>query len=225
MDSTSEGGAYLYILAPDGVLSRNVADGSTFTQLALVLAIACALSEAVIGHVLDATTAVTQTTILEPIALAILPIVARLNHSHARRPSTVILLFWPAYCAYNVIYTRTVIDVGLPHPPVSLALRWATAACGLLGWFLEQFGPDYDEESHHDTQAFAENPRVTASIFDIWFFGWLSPLMRLGAQRPITEADLPSLLKHDEAETLGDRLEQELKKQYAHIVPPRFDCD
>ncbi|KZV64400.1 P-loop containing nucleoside triphosphate hydrolase protein [Peniophora sp. CONT] len=185
-------------------------------ELSLVLAIACAISGAEIGHVLDKTVAVTQTTLLEPIALAILPIVARLNRSHARRPSTVILLFWPAYCAYNVIYTRTAIDVGLPQPPIALVLRWATAACGLIAWVLEQFGPEYAEEPDRADQAFPElykeNPIVTASIFDIWFFGWLSPLMRLGAKRPITEADLPSLLEHDEAERLGDNLEQQMKK-------------
>ena len=188
-----------------------------FTQLFLVLAIACAISGAAIAHVLDKTVAVTQTTILEPIALSILPVLARLNHSHARRPSTVLLLFWPAYCAYNVIYSRTVIDVGLPQPPIALALRWATAGCGLVTWVLEQFGPEYGEEPDLADQAFTglykENPIVTASIFDIWFFGWLSPLMRLGAKRPVTEADLPALLKHDEAETLGDKLEHQLKKQ------------
>jgi ATP-binding cassette subfamily C (CFTR/MRP) protein 1 len=153
-------------------------------------------------------------SILEPIALASLPILAYVNHTRARCASTVLLLFWPFYVAAQMIWTRTAVASGLPFPSASFALRWATVSLGAVAFVLERLGPEYGESSSGDSdKLYPENPLLTADIFNVWYFSWLDTLMRLGSKRPVTEADLPDLLVRDESTLLGDKLSNAMTHQ------------
>ncbi|KAH9175036.1 ABC transporter transmembrane region-domain-containing protein [Lactarius sanguifluus] len=56
-----------------------------------------------------------------------------------------------------------------------------------------------------------ESPLLTANIFGVWTFGWLTPLIKKGARQFITEDDLPELVPEDEASKLGQSLQHALK--------------
>ncbi|TFY83303.1 hypothetical protein EWM64_g713 [Hericium alpestre] len=71
-------------------------------------------------------------------------------------------------------------------------------------------GPEYKREPM--LKKVTESPLLTASIFSIWTFGWLTPLMKKGVQQFVMEDDLPPLLPEDEASNLGRALKKALEK-------------
>ena len=62
-----------------------------------------------------------------------------------------------------------------------------------------------------------ESPLLTANVFSIWTFSWMSGLMKKGAKSYITEDDLPSLVPRDESPNLGHRLQNAMRRQYVFI--------
>ncbi len=154
--------------------------------------------------------------VLEVIALAVVPCITYLNHYRARTSSSLILLFWPAYILALLIWARTVYLSNFTTFRVVLALRLAVAVFGLFAFVLECFGPEFTDEDHTEVyvKGHVESPLLTANIFSIWTFSWMSNLMKKGAKAYITEDDLPSLVPKDESVNLGDALRNAMKKQY-----------
>jgi ATP-binding cassette, subfamily C (CFTR/MRP), member 1 len=58
-----------------------------------------------------------------------------------------------------------------------------------------------------------ESPLSTANIYSRWLFSWITPLMKLGARKYITEGDLDGLLSRDANAELGHKLEAARKHQ------------
>ena len=79
-------------------------------------------------------------------------------------------------------------------------------ALGIISFALECLGPEQIYAVKH------ENPVITANIFRVWTFGWMTPLMEKGASEYITEDDLPDLRSKDAATKLCDDLKQALDK-------------
>ncbi|KAG9309821.1 P-loop containing nucleoside triphosphate hydrolase protein [Chiua virens] len=57
-----------------------------------------------------------------------------------------------------------------------------------------------------------ESPILTANVFSIWSFDWMTPLLRKGAKVVITEDDLPALAPSDESTKLGNDLQRALER-------------
>ncbi|EKM50357.1 uncharacterized protein PHACADRAFT_263609 [Phanerochaete carnosa HHB-10118-sp] len=90
-------------------------------------------------------------------------------------------------------------------------LKAVVAGCGLIAFALECCGSEFTKEDHPEV-ADNESPLLTANIFSICTFSWMSSLMKKGATRYITEEDLPSLVPKDESANLGKRLQESMKK-------------
>jgi ATP-binding cassette subfamily C (CFTR/MRP) protein 1 len=86
-------------------------------------------------------------------------------------------------------------------------LKWAVVFLGLLSFGLECISPDDTHDSN------TENPTLTANIFSMWSFAWLTPLLRKGSQVVVTEDDLPALVPRDESANLGNDLQCAIEKQ------------
>ena len=145
--------------------------------------------------------------ILEPIALFTAVVLTHYNHIHTRRSSTILLLFWPVYVVVFCIWARTFFSQFELHGNVLFALRCSSISMGLASFVLECFSPEYGEEETTE-----ESPLLTANVFSIWFFSWVTPFMKDGAKQHITESDLPPLLPEDDSEKLGRDLERALSK-------------
>ncbi|KIJ59434.1 hypothetical protein HYDPIDRAFT_118534 [Hydnomerulius pinastri MD-312] len=142
--------------------------------------------------------------VLEPLALFASLFLTRYNHLRTRSSSTILLLFWPCYTIAVVIWTRSY--VGTLETLLLVPLIWVVQLLGLASFALECISPDDSADSN------TENPTITANIFSICSFAWLTPLMRKGSQVIITEDDLPVLLPRDESAKLGDDLQSALDK-------------
>lgn len=153
--------------------------------------------------------------VLEAVAFLSLPLLTYLSHTRTRRSSTVALLFWLAYIPALLIWTRThtLLDTTLGRSPVFHVLRWSIGGLGVVAFALECLGPEFRAEPDDKPRSNPESPLLTANIFSLWSFGWLTPLMKKGARQFITEDDLPELLPADEAANLGQKLQRNIKKQ------------
>ncbi|KXN89408.1 Metal resistance protein YCF1 [Leucoagaricus sp. SymC.cos] len=150
--------------------------------------------------------------ILEPVAILSAISLTYLNHTRQRRSSTTLLLFWPFFTAIGGLWVRTRLDIGLGLYRPFLIAKSIVIGFGLLSFFLECIGPDYGAELQLGEKVYAESPILTANIFSIWFFGWMTPLMKKGVKQYISEQDLPALLPSDESENLGKNLENAMMK-------------
>ncbi|KAA1470346.1 P-loop containing nucleoside triphosphate hydrolase protein [Dentipellis sp. KUC8613] len=174
---------------------------TSFVNLVIVLA-------------LDQHVFILQTYILEVLALSLVPFLSYRNHMRTRRSSSIQLIFWPIYSCYSVMWSRTILSRASYHIPSVLVLKWCAVGLGLSVFILECLGPEYRAKLLVDgeTPQTAENPLLTANLFSLWSFGWLTPLVRKGVSQYITEGDLPPLLASDESAKLGDDLKQALEK-------------
>lgn len=158
-----------------------------------------------------------QSYALEPLALLPAIFLTQTNHTRTRTSSSTLLLFWPAYTVALLVWGRTLITThseNVSDVIVLLALRSAVAVFGLFSFALEllapKFEPNLDEEMD---ETCVENPLISANIFSRWSFGYLTPMLKKGNKEYITDKDLPSLLKHDQASELSQRLNAALAKR------------
>jgi len=152
--------------------------------------------------------------VLEAVAFLLLPLLTYLSHTRTRRSSTTVLLFWLAYFPALLIWTRTaILDITHARNSAVLVLRWSIGGLGVVAFALECLGPEFRAEPDDKPRSNPESPLLTANIFSVWTFGWLTPLMRKGARQFVTEDDLPELVPADEAVNVGQKLQCNMKKQ------------
>ncbi|KIK60287.1 hypothetical protein GYMLUDRAFT_73760 [Collybiopsis luxurians FD-317 M1] len=175
----------------------------------LTLGFFTSLSNLVLVLLLHESVALLQSYILEPIALFAITLLTYFNHTRTRKSSTILLVYWPIHTIALAIWIRTAVskDINLYRLPI--ALKCAAGGLGLLSFALECIGPEFDQKQD---KASHENPVITANIFSIWSFAWMTPLMRKGASDYITEQDLPDVKPEDQSDRLGHRLKLALKK-------------
>jgi ATP-binding cassette, subfamily C (CFTR/MRP), member 1 len=149
--------------------------------------------------------------ILEVTALLILPLLIYLNHTRTRRSSTIALIFWLTYIPAHLVWTRTTLDVGVSHTPIS-TFRWGICGLSVVAFALECLGPEFRPEPDNKPRLNPESPLLTANIFSVWTFSWLSSLMKQGVRQVITEDDLPEMVPEDETTKLGQKLQRATKK-------------
>ncbi|KAI9440473.1 P-loop containing nucleoside triphosphate hydrolase protein [Lactarius indigo] len=149
--------------------------------------------------------------VLEAVAFLALLLLTYMSHTRTRRSSTIALLFWLAYFAALLIWSRTTLGVTRSPLPLAFALRWGIGSLGLIAFALECLGPEYCSEPDSTPRLNPESPFLTANIFSVWTFGWLTPLIKKGARQFITEDDLPELVPEDEASKLGQSLQRSMK--------------
>ncbi|KAI0725334.1 metal resistance protein YCF1 [Fomitopsis betulina] len=182
----------------------------------VLLGLACAASGANLIYILAThrPVAVIQSYALEIIALLVALALTNYNHSRSRSSSTILLLLWPLYAACTVVWCRTVAVVSLPDLLPVLALKCAVASIGLASCAFECLGVEFSPEDKPPTpeKGHIESPLLTANIFSIWTFSWMSDIMKKGAKAYLTEDDLPSLVPKDEAAKLGLKLQKAIQK-------------
>ena len=138
------------------------------------------------------------------------------THTRTRRASDLLLAFWTVTLVLAIPSLRTRYLVGvLSQPRQKLDVgSWATflawVVVGAAAFALECLGPEWagfgrdegkirlDEEGEaadadpkkEKAVQPKENPALTANLFSIITFAWLTPLMKLGASRFIDENDI-----------------------------------
>ncbi|KAF9078085.1 metal resistance protein YCF1 [Rhodocollybia butyracea] len=152
-----------------------------------------------------------QSYILEPISIVGIVLLTYYNHTRSRSSSSVLCIYWPIYTLTLIIWVRTAVAKEFNIYRLPIALKCAAGGLGLLTFALECIGPEFDHKPE-ESKISHENPVITANIYSIWSFAWMTPLMRKGASQYISEDDLPDVKPQDECDKLGQRLKVALKK-------------
>ena len=186
-------------------------------QVLIALALADSVANLSIIIATRRPVALLQPYILEVVVLTLILPLTYYNHYRTRTSSSLVLLFWPLYVLTSLVWARTAWMSSGTAFRVVFYLKGSTLLLGLASFFLEclgsTFGPeDIPPKSHH-IEGHVESPLLTANLFSIWTFAWMSELMKKGAKTYITEDDLPSLVPQDESVNLGQQLQDSMKKQ------------
>ncbi|KAF9779193.1 metal resistance protein YCF1 [Thelephora terrestris] len=158
-----------------------------------------------------------QSYILEPLALLPAIFLTHANHKRTRTSSSTLLLFWPTYTVALLIWGRTLATIysgNISDIIVPLALHFGVLLFGLFSFALELIAPKFELDIDDEVdETHVENPVISANIFSRWSFGYMTPTLKKGAKDYITDKDLPSLLKEDQAAELGQKLTDALAKR------------
>ncbi|EUC56004.1 multidrug resistance-associated ABC transporter, partial [Rhizoctonia solani AG-3 Rhs1AP] len=96
---------------------------------------------------------------------------------------------------------------------VLFALRCALLAVGALSWTLECFCPDRVKQDPDAEAEERELPYERANVYSRLTFGWMTPLMKLGYSRFISEKDMSALSPSDTARSLSGELQKHWSRQ------------
>lgn len=133
-----------------------------------------------------------------------------LNHLHARTASTTILLLWPIYLLCSTLrlsFTATVSDSG---DMTRLILIGSSSILCLVFFAIECLGMERGDKTPECIDRH-ESPFVTANVFSIWSFSWLSQLMKRGSSAQISLDDIYLLDTKNTANSVGEQLLQARK--------------
>ncbi|KAG8721625.1 hypothetical protein FRC09_007599 [Ceratobasidium sp. 395] len=156
--------------------------------------------------------------IISVAAFVFLGLLTYLNHTRTRRSSTILLTFWPFYVLLQLASLRTHISIYPPRGQV-FALRCALLGASVASWALECLCPDRVARDPDAEPEDKESPYEFANVYSRLTFGWMTPLMKLGYKRYITEKDVTALPPGDMARTLSDKLQYYWSRQLRSSKP------
>ncbi|CAE6470998.1 unnamed protein product [Rhizoctonia solani] len=164
--------------------------------------------------------ALRYSVISTPVLNALVTVIASLfvglltyyNHTRTRRSSTILLTLWPFYLLEQVVILRTQYLLHHSHNTL-FALRCALLVVGALSWTLECFCPDRTKPDPDAEPEERELPYERANVYSRLTFGWMTPLMKLGYSRFISEKDMSALSPSDTAHSLSDELQKHWSRQ------------
>ncbi|KAG8684180.1 hypothetical protein FRC11_012505, partial [Ceratobasidium sp. 423] len=134
------------------------------------------------------------------------------NHTRTRRSSTILLTLWPFYLLEQAVILRTQLLLHQSHG-VLFALRCGLLAVGAISWALECFCPDRTKQDPDAEPEQKELPYERANVYSRLTFDWMTPLMKLGYSRFISEKDMSALSPTDTAHSLSDQLQNQWSRQ------------
>jgi ATP-binding cassette subfamily C (CFTR/MRP) protein 1 len=167
--------------------------------------------------------------VLQTLALLLAAALTSQEHLKTRISSTILLLFYPVYFLQEAIRLRSWAIAQEPRDFLLFGIRVAISVLTLIAYSLECQSPGLKDGAIHLGMPEKESPLATANVYSRWIFEWITPLMKLGARKFITEDDLDGLLSRDASAELGRKLDSAMKKQlvsitrlaeYALTIPP-----
>ncbi|KAB5588814.1 Metal resistance protein YCF1 [Ceratobasidium theobromae] len=178
-----------------------------------LVALACAsLVLQLVRHWPIATSALLLHASVTFVAYVLLGFLTHLNHTRTRRSSTILLTLWPLHLLEQLVALRTQVLLGLSHDAL-FGIHCALFGAGIISWSLECFCPDRAKQDLDAEPEEKELPYERANVYSRLTFGWMTPLMKLGYSRYITEKDMSSLSPDDTARALSDKLQQHWSQQ------------
>ncbi|KAG9104389.1 hypothetical protein FRC06_002943 [Ceratobasidium sp. 370] len=146
------------------------------------------------------------------VASVLVGLLTYLNHTRTRRSSTLLLTLWPIYLLEQAIALRTQVLSSQTYN-VRFALDCALVGAGFASWTFECFCPDRTKADPDAEPEEKELPYERANVYSRLTFGWMTPLMKLGYSRYITERDMSALSPGDTAHALSETLSSHWNQQ------------
>ncbi|KAI1006711.1 hypothetical protein K3495_g1509 [Podosphaera aphanis] len=161
------------------------------------------------------------TGLLTIASLAVVFTVQWLEHSRLRNPNGVVLFYWLLMLIAWTVKLRSLIS----QQTYTHSFPYFIAFCFgyFLGWveFILEWLIPKKNSTYHQLRLEDESPIEYATVFSILTFSWMTPLMRAGYSKFLTEDDLWNLAKRDTAKATGDAFKKawdsELKRKAPNL--------
>lgn len=148
------------------------------------------------------------TPVVSCLGLGVVFAIHHYEFNRSRIPNGVLLFYWLFFIVIHGVGLRSsVVLHDETHRLPRLIILAITEAAGVVVFFLELFVPRKQSAyvTIDDEEAENECPMETANIFSRLTFGWMTPIMKEGYSKFLTEDDLWSLRKSDTTYTTGDK--------------------
>ena len=157
------------------------------------------------------------TPIIGCLALAVAFAIHHYEHERSTVPSGVLLFYWPFYIVVNGVKLHSLaIRENLGKNNILFILLAICEGIAVVVFLLEYMIP----KAQSEYQALEDNeqkcPMDDSDIFSILTFGWMTPLMKAGYKKFLTEDDLWNVRRKDTTQytekQFTDAWQKELKK-------------
>ncbi|KAK2630067.1 hypothetical protein QTJ16_000887 [Diplocarpon rosae] len=160
------------------------------------------------------------TSILAIFSLGVIFAIQYLEHDRLRNPNGVVLFYWLFLLIAWSVKLRSLLSqqVYIHHLPFFVAycigygLAWVEFG---LEWLVPKKTSDYHAVGDED-----ECPVEYATVFSVLTFSWMTPLMRYGYKKYLTEEDLWNLAKRDTTKSTGEKFKKAWDYELAHKKNP-----
>ena len=144
------------------------------------------------------------TSVLTIISLGVIFTIQWLEHSRLRNPNGVALFYWLFLLISWSVKLRSLISQQI----YDQHLPYFVAYCVGFGLTWVEFGLEWlvpkKKSAYHALGDEDECPIEYATVFSILTFSWMTPMMRQGYKKFLTEEDLWNLAKRDTTKSTGD---------------------
>lgn len=148
------------------------------------------------------------TSVLTIVSLGFIFTIQWLEHCRLRTPNGVVLFYWLFLLIATSVKLRSLISQQIysEHEPYFIAfcigygLSWIEFA---LEWLVPKKKSAYHALGDED-----ECPVEYATVFSILTFSWMTPMMKYGYKKFLTEDDLWNLAKRDTTKATGEAFQQ-----------------
>jgi ATP-binding cassette subfamily C (CFTR/MRP) protein 1 len=148
------------------------------------------------------------TSVLTIFSLGVIFAIQWLEHTRLRNPNGVVLFYWLFLLIAWSVKLRSLISqqIYAKHLPffvaycVGFALAWVEFG---LEWLVPKKKSAYQALEDED-----ECPLEYATVFSVLTFSWMTPMMRHGYKKFLTEDDLWNLAKRDTTKSTGDAFQK-----------------
>lgn len=159
------------------------------------------------------------TSILTIASLVVVFCIQWLEHSRQRNPNGVVLFYWLLLLIAWSVKLRSLVSQRI----YSHSLSYFTAYCFgyLLGWveFILEWLVPSKKNAYDKLRLKDESPIESATIFSILTFSWMTPMMRAGYSKFLTEDDLWNLAKRDTTKATGDAFKKAWDSEVKRKTP------
>lgn len=160
------------------------------------------------------------TSVLTIASLGIIFTIQWLEHTRLRNPNGVVLFYWLFLVTAYAVKLRSLISQQIyrTHQPYFIVF------CIGFGLSVLEFGLEWLVEKRKSTYQLLEDedecPIEYATVFSILTFSWMTPLMRYGYKKFLTEEDLWNLAKRDTTKATGDAFKKAWEIELEHRKSP-----
>ena len=160
------------------------------------------------------------TSVLTIVSLGVIASIQWLEHCRLRNPNGVVLFYW-----LLILIATSVKLVSLVSQQIyKTHLGYFIAFCVGYGLSWIEFGLEWlvpmKKSAYHAIGDDDECPVEYATVFSILTFSWMTPLMRLGYRKYLTEDDLWNLASRDTTKATGSKFKAAWDYELEHHQHP-----
>jgi ATP-binding cassette subfamily C (CFTR/MRP) protein 1 len=148
------------------------------------------------------------TSVLTILSLGVIFTIQWLEHTRLRNPNGVVLFYWLFILIADSVKLRSLISQQI----YANYLPFFVAYCVGFGLSWVEFGLEWlvpkKTSTYHAIEDEEECPIEYATVFSILTFSWMTPMMKYGYKKFLTEDDLWNLAKRDTTKSTGAKFQE-----------------